>query len=95
MLTLLRNKIYLSKEGILRNYLMLNVAMDIREPEVAALVLEGEALVVDAEQGADRFRKGYDVICYQMDTLTYQQTLSQGIGELRRRCGRAKAPGKR
>jgi len=52
-------------------------------------------LVVDAEQGADRFRKGYDVICYQMDTLTYQQTLSQGIGELRRRCGRAKAPGKR
>ncbi len=52
-------------------------------------------LVVDAKQGSDCFRKGYDVICYQMDTLTYQQTLSQGIGDLRRRCGRAKAPGKR
>ena len=52
-------------------------------------------LVVDAKQGSACFRKGYDVSCYQMDTLTYQQTLSQGIGDLRRRCGRAKATGKR
>ena len=43
-------------------------------------------LVVSAEQGIDRFQKGYDVICYQMDTLLYPQTLASGIEQIRKGC---------
>ena len=39
---------------MLSNYLMLDVAMDVCESEIAALKLEGKALVIDAEQVQDR-----------------------------------------
>jgi 2-dehydro-3-deoxyglucarate aldolase/4-hydroxy-2-oxoheptanedioate aldolase len=48
-------------------------------------------LVVSAEQGIDRFRKGYDVICYQMDTLLYAQTLTDGIKQIRKGCKRGRS----
>ncbi|MGE4635741.1 MAG: aldolase/citrate lyase family protein [Arenicellales bacterium] len=51
-------------------------------------------LVVTAEQGITCFRKGYDVICYQTDVLAYQQTLSDGIGRLRKGCKGSKGRGK-
>lgn len=52
-------------------------------------------LVVSADQGIACFRRGYDVICYQMDTLLYQQNLSEGVQVLRKGCARGKFRQKR
>ena len=47
-------------------------------------------LVVSPEQGIDRFRKGYDVICHQTDVGLYRQTLATDIENLRIGCSRSK-----
>jgi 2-keto-3-deoxy-L-rhamnonate aldolase RhmA len=53
-------------------------------------------LVMEAADGVALYKKGFDIICYGGDIWTYQQALTQGVGELRAGCGAAgKSAGRR